>query len=174
MTRMAPKPTAVSRATATRSMAPAASETGVLRWRVGRRASLALVLAPSERSRGLSTSPPTSLPVSVELVGEEPSRPGASAIASAKYSGDATVSRMGNEWTVALRLRRCDADAADGACVHATLVLVESDEDWPNGGHRALVLTDLPVTVGLRGGTYALAQPDAESTLAVLRAHASS
>jgi len=166
MTRMAPKPTAVSRAGATRSTAPAASQAGLLRWRVGRRASLGFILAPSARAHGLV--------VSVDLVGEEPSRPGASAIASASFTGDATVSRKDNEWTVALRLRRCDAEAADGACLHATIVLVESDQDWPNDGHRALVLTDLPVTVGLRGGTYALVPPEAETMLAVLRAHTSS
>lgn len=166
MTRMAPKPTDYARRTA--------DAVATLRWRIARKGSLVLTISRADDELAAHAPdchgalavrveihrcplvalrmPATTQPASEVLSGR--------AIASAIHAdgSNAHGREEMSEHTVELALCRGDAMVA------STLTLVS------RAGATPLALTDLPLALGLRGGTYALDASLVERFAASLRA----
>lgn len=159
MTRMAPRPSAVQRSDSARPAAPIeatpAPLVGRLAWRVGRSGTLSVILKGAAGSHELVAS--------VELVADSRAPGSASRAPREVLSGQAALVAAADCFTLSLRLRR----EASANPVVTTITVVSVDVDGP-----AVILTSLPAQLGLKGGTYALEQREADALCSALRAHA--
>lgn len=174
MTRMAPKPTDYARRASEPVASAAAPSIAVLRWRIGRSGSLVLSVgrfddevtdadacAASDTLRArieirrcpLAMSKAMSQPLSAPTSRALPVNDAGSEVLSGRVH--ATGDRLEHQ----LELSLCRGESMIGS----TLSLVERPSAAP------LVLTDLPIALGLRGGTYRLEEALLESFASTLR-----